>query len=204
MRRLNRIQLAFSVLVMMFGLVALAPTASAQTRGGLGGWGDKISNFINVQVSDVTLEAIDFRDQTARLSVGLDITNPYIPVKLKDFDYRLSLFDQATIEGRHNGTLSLGGRNGSHVDLPVTINLRSIPGVLWSAFSNRGNVRYELETGFTVPLLFFSKRMDKSFAGEVPLRTLVDAASILRARNSGSGGRRSGGGIGRILDGWGF
>src|ERR671916_346074 len=129
MRKSNKLQLSFGVLVMLVGLIAFTPNVSAQNRrGGLGGWGDKISNFINVKVSDVTLEAIDFRDQTARLSVGLDITNPYVPVKLKDFDYRLSLFDQATIEGRHDGTLSLGGRNGSHVDLPVTINLRSLSG----------------------------------------------------------------------------
>lgn len=199
MKSSNRLQLSFGVLVMFF-LIAFAPGASAQNRGVLGGLGDKVSNFINVKVSDVTLEAIDFRDQTARLSVGLDITNPYVPVKLKDFDYRLSLFEQATIEGRHNGTLSLGGRNGSHVDLPVVLNLRAIPGVLWSAFSNRGNVRYELETGFTVPLLIFNKRMDKSFSGEVPLRSLVDAASILRARNSSGSGRGIGGILGGIFN----
>lgn len=198
MRKSGKLRVGFGVLLMLLGLIAFTTSASAQNRGAIGGLGDKISNFINVKVSDVTLEAIDFRDQTARLSVGLDITNPYIPVKLKDFDYRLSLFEQATIEGRHGGTLSLGGRGGSHVDLPVTINLRAIPGVLWSAFSNRGNVRYELETGFTVPLLFFNKRMDKSFSGEVPLKSLVDTASILRARNSG------GGGIGGILGRWDF
>jgi hypothetical protein len=62
--------------------------------------------------------------------------------------------------------------------------------VVWSAFSNRGQVRYDLETGFTLPLYLFERRFDKSFSGEVPLRSLVDAASILRARQA-AGGRGS-------------
>ena len=197
---MNRFRMSFSVLALALCLLTFASSAAAQgRRSTIGDLGDKLNNFIDVDVSDVTLEAIDFREQTARLSVGLDITNPYIPVRLKDFDYRLSLFDQATIEGRHDGTMKLGGKNGAHVQLPVTLHLRSIPGVLWNAFSNRGNVRYQLETGFSVPLIFFNKRIDKSFAGEVPLKSLVDAASILRARNLG--GARDLGGIGDILSG---
>jgi hypothetical protein len=191
---------SFITLAAVLSLLAVVSSASAQgRRPTIGDLGDKLSNFIDVDVSDVTLEAIDFRDQTARLSVGLDITNPYVPVRLKDFDYRLSLFGSTAIEGRHGGTMKLGGRNGAHVQLPVTLHLRSIPGVLWNAFSNRGNVRYQLDTGFSVPLLFFSKRVDKSFDGEVPLKSLVDAASILRARNMG--GVRGMGGIGDILSG---
>jgi hypothetical protein len=62
------------------------------------------------------------------------------------------------------------------------MNLRSIPGVLWSAFSNRGRVKYQLDAGFTLPLFVMEKRFDQSFSGEVPLRSLVDAASLLRAR----------------------
>jgi hypothetical protein len=104
-----------------------------------------------------------------------------VPVSLKDFDYSLRLFDQQLIEGRHDGTLKVGGKRGSRVNLPVVVSLRSIPGIVWSAFSNRGQVRYELDAGFTLPLFVMEKRFDQSFAGEVPLRSLVDAASILRA-----------------------
>ncbi len=73
--------------------------------------------------------------------------------------------------------------------MPVVVNLRSIPNVVWSAFSNRGQVRYEFDTAFTLPLYVFERRFDKSFAGEVPLRSLVDAASIMRAQRGASGGR---------------
>lgn len=199
---MRRLKTVFSVLAVALALLAFSSSAAAQRRGSiLGGLGDKLDGLIDVDVSDVTLEAIDFRDQTARLSVGLDITNPYVPVRLKDFDYRLRLFNQTTIEGNHAGTMKLGGRNGAHVDLPITLHLRAIPGILWNAFSNRGNVRYQLDTGFTVPLLFFNKRMDKSFDGEVPLKSLVDAASILRARNMGGGGGRVLGGLSDILSG---
>lgn len=164
-------------------VVASAPGASAQGRGSVERMG---GDLVNLQVSEITLESVDFRDQTASLSVGLDSRTP-LPVSLKDFDYRLSLFGSEIIEGRHDGSFKIGGRRGSRVNLPVTVNLRSIPSVVWNAFSNRGQVRYQLDTAFTLPLLVFERRFDKSFDGEVPLRSLVDAATILRASRGGGG-----------------
>ena len=38
---------------------------------------------------------------------------------------------------------------------------------------------------FTLPLFVIEKRFDKSFSGEVPLKTLVDAATLLRASKLG-------------------
>ena len=170
-------------------LLTFAPEAAAQRRLpiDLGGMSDRL---INIKVGEITLESINFRDQTARMSVGLDISNGFVPVSLKDFDYRLSLYGREAIEGHYDGTMKIGGRNSSRVNLPVEINIGSIPEVIWSAFRNRGQVRYELETGFTLPLFVTEKRFDKSFAGEVPLKSLVDAASILRAsRSAGSSSR---------------
>lgn len=177
------------VLPLLF-VLAFASGASAQSRRSTT---DRLGNdLVSMRLNEITLEAIDFRDQTARLNLGLDISTP-IPVSLKDFDYRLSLFNQDMIEGRYDGAMKLGGRRGAQFNLPVVVNLRSIPNVVWSAFSNRGQVQYELETGFTLPLYVFERRFDKSFSGEVPLRSLVDAASILRAQR-GTGGRSSSGG----------
>jgi hypothetical protein len=86
------------------------------------------------------------------------------------------------------------------VELPVVVHLRSIPGVVWSALRKQGRVGYELESGFTVPLFITERRFDQSFAGEVPLRSLVDAATILRASRGAGGGAG-----GRILgDIWPF
>jgi LEA14-like dessication related protein len=179
-RALTNLELYRRLLVLpLFGLILLAGSASAQGRIG--------ADMVNLEVSEITLEAVDFRDQTARLSIGLDTRTP-LPVSLKDFDYRLSLFDSEIIEGRQDGSFRIGGRRGSRVALPVVVNLRSIPSVIWNAFSNRGQVRYQLDTAFTLPLFVFEKRFDKSFDGEVPLRSLVDAATILRARNAAGGG----------------
>lgn len=186
-----------SRLGVLSGLLALslagfghAPEASAQMRlPNLGRIGDAVN--VQIKVGEITLESIDFRDQTARLNVGLDVANGLIPVSLKDFDYRLRLADRDLIEGRHNGTLRVGGRKASRVNLPLTVNLRSIPSVLWSAFANRGRVRYDLDSAFTLPLFVTEKRFDQSFSGEVPLRSLVDAASILRARRLGGGSNSS-------------
>lgn len=175
-------------------LVATAAGASAQGRGGIERMG---GDLVNLEVSEITLEAINFRDQTASLSVGLDTRTP-LPVSLKDFDYRLSLFDSEIIRGSQSGSFKIGGRRGSRVNLPVTVNLRSIPSVVWNAFSNRGQVRYQLDTAFTLPLFVFERRFDKSFDGEVPLRSLVDAATILRASRGGGTGSRWGDIIPRV------
>ena len=190
-------------LIGRFGLLGVAlavvllghGAATAQMRlPDLGRIGDAVN--VQLKVSEITLESIDFRDQTANLSIGLDVANGLIPVSLKDFDYRLRLGDRDLIEGTHDGTLKVGGRRASRVNLPVTVHLRSIPGVVWSAFTNRGRLSYELDSAFTLPLFITEKRFDQSFSGEVPLRSLVDAASIVRAR--GMGGSRSP--AGSILD----
>lgn len=174
-------------LALLVGLGA-STEASAQLRlPDLGRIGDAVN--VQLKVSEITLESIDFREQTADLSIGLDVANGLIPVSLKDFDYRLRLGDRDLIEGSHDGTLKVGGRRASRVNLPVTVHLRAIPGVVWSAFSNRGRLSYELDSAFTLPLFITDKRFDQSFSGEVPLRSLVDAASIMRAR--GLGGSRS-------------
>jgi LEA14-like dessication related protein len=169
----------------LFVMLALAAGASAQRRVPIERMGERV---VQIKVGEITLESIDFRNQTARLSLALDVANGFVPVSLKDFDYRLRLNGQETIEGYHDGTLRIGGRKSSRVNLPLTVNLRSIPGTVWSAFRNRGQVAYELDTAFTLPLFVMEKRFDQSFAGEVPLRSLVDAASILRASRMSDGG----------------
>ena len=114
-------------LVLSLMLVAVCATsATAQTRRST----DRIGgDLVSMKLNEITLEAIDFRDQTARLNLGMDVSTP-IPVSLKDFDYRLSLFDQDVIEGSYGGSMKLGGRRGAQFNLPVVVNLRSIPNVV--------------------------------------------------------------------------
>lgn len=181
-----------AALALLFGLFA-AQDASAQRIPveRLGG------SLVKFQAGELTLESVDFRDQTARLNLALDVSNGFVPVTLKDFDYRLRVNGQDAISGLHDGALRVGGRTSSRVNLPVTVHLRSIPGALWTAFRNNGRVQYDLDTAFTLPLFVAERRFDHSFSGEVPLRSLVDAATILRASRlsetgNGSGGSRGG------------
>src|ERR1044072_410120 len=164
-------------------VLALAAGAQAQSRSEVGRLGGRL---VNIKVGELTLDSIDFRQQTAQLSLGLDISNGLVPVTLKDFDYRLRLAGQDAIEGTHYGNLKISGRKGSRVNLPLTVHLRSIPNVVWSAFRNQGRIDYELDSGFTVPLFITERLFDQSSAGEVPLRSLVAAASITRASRGGS------------------
>jgi hypothetical protein len=185
---MNRVYRRFSIPAFILGIVVVATGATVQTQAqmrlpDLGRIGDAVN--VQVKVGEITLESIDFRNQTANLTVGFDVANGLIPVSLKDFDYRLRLADRDVIDGSHNGTLKIGGRRASRVNLPVTVHLRSIPNIVWSAFTNRGRLRYDLDSAFTLPLFVTEKRFDQSFSGEVPLRSLVDAAQILRARRVG-------------------
>lgn len=186
----RRLLIPAVMLAVIFIGVGSASKTSAQMRlPDIGRLGDAVS--VQLKVGEITLDSIDFRNQTAQLTVGFDVANGLIPVNLKDFDYRLRLADRDVIGGSHYGTLKIGGRRASRVNLPVTVNLRSIPSVVWSAFTNRGRLRYDLDSAFTLPLFVTEKRFDQSFSGEVPLRSVVDAASILRARRVGDS--RSGG-----------
>lgn len=183
---LTKIKPFFGVLTLALAILAFAPQqAEAQQRRlpkvNIGNFG---SNMVKMKVGDITLNRINFRNQTADLTVGLDVANTFIPVNLKDFDYRVRLYESEFIEGSY-GDLRLNGKRSTRLNLPVTVNLRSVPQVIWQAFRNRGNIRYELDTGFTLPLYVTEKRFDKSFNGEVPLKSLVDAASILRASQLG-------------------
>lgn len=187
---MNRFYRRFSIPAAVLGIVVVATGATVQTQAqmrlpDLGRIGDAVN--VQVKVGEITLESIDFPNQTANLTVGFDVANGLLPVNLKDFDYRLRLADRDVIDGSHTGTLKIGGRRASRVNLPVTVHLRSIPNIVWSAFRNRGRLRYDLDSAFTLPLFVTEKRFDQSFSGEVPLRSLVDAAQILRARRVGEG-----------------
>lgn len=181
MKKLNAVYSFVLMLAAVFAFSAHDAAAQSSRRlpniniGSLG------KNAVKVKLGEVTLQRINFRDQTADLSIGFDISNSFIPVSLKDFDYSLSFFNNEVISGQYDGVLKLNGRRSTRVEMPVTVNLRSIPGVVWSAFRNRGNLSYDLETGFTLPLVVTEKRFDLNTSGEVPVKTLVDAASILRA-----------------------
>ncbi len=175
----TRASLSRKAMVLALSLAFLVSNASAQTSRRSGGYTDKL---IDIKLSEITLESIDFRSQRARMNLILEISNSILPISIKDFDYRLSLYGLDTISGTHDGEMKLGGRRGSRIDLPLEVNLRSIPGVIWSAFTNGGKLKFDLDTAFTLPLIIFERRFDKSLSGEVPLKSLVDAAQILRAR----------------------
>lgn len=162
-------------------LFAVAANASAQSRIPGDDYSDKL---VSVNVREVILEAIDFRDQTARMSIALDLKNP-LPLKLKDFDYRLRLYGLEVITGVYDGEMKLGGKRPLRINLPVKLNLRTIPQIVWSAFRNDGRLKFDLDTAFTLPLFVIEKRFDKKFSGEVPLKSLVDAATLLRASRLG-------------------
>jgi hypothetical protein len=175
----SRAGLSLKALILALFATFLVSSASAQTSRRSDRYSDRL---IDIKLSEITLNSIDFRTQKAKMKLSIEIANSILPISIKDFDYRLSLYGLDTISGSQNGEIKLGGRRGSHIELPLEVNLKSIPGVIWSAFSNGGKLKFDLDTAFTLPLIIFERRFDKSLSGEVPLRSLVDAAQIIRAR----------------------
>src|ERR1044071_4622329 len=100
-------------------VLTLCVGAQAQGRSTVERWGGKL---LDVKAGEVTLESIGCRDQTARLSLGLE-TNSLVPVTLKDFDYSLRLAGQDAIEGTYGGALKIGGRRSSRVNLPIVVQI---------------------------------------------------------------------------------
>src|SRR3712207_9181630 len=72
---------ACRALALAFFVAALGVAAQAQGRVDVGRLG---GSLVKLKVGELTLESIDFRDQTARLSLGLDVSNGLVPVTLKD------------------------------------------------------------------------------------------------------------------------
>src|SRR5687768_2798775 len=99
---LNFVPAGRALAVALF-VLTLGVAAQAQGRSPIERWGGKL---FDVKVGEVTLESIDFRDQTARLSLGLE-TSGVVPVTLKDFDYRLRLAGEDAIQGTYGGDLRI-------------------------------------------------------------------------------------------------
>ncbi|HXG94060.1 MAG TPA: hypothetical protein VNN73_17080, partial [Blastocatellia bacterium] len=104
---------AFALALTLSIFASSTPAQSRRPARGL-----DAGRLINISLREVTLQSIDFRDQTARMNLALEITNALLPLSLKDFDYRLRLYGLDTIEGSYDGVMKLGGRNGSRVNLP--------------------------------------------------------------------------------------
>jgi LEA14-like dessication related protein len=133
-----------------------------------------------VTLKGINLQQVNWTSGTADTVVLLEVENYGPEVKIKDMRYRLKLNGQEAAEGKRDDEVNLPAAATTMVKVPLTLDLLAIPGVAWSTLSSGLNVRYDLETEFTVPVLgLFNHKVRTSFGGDLPLG---DAAVELRVR----------------------
>jgi LEA14-like dessication related protein len=133
-----------------------------------------------VALKGITVEQVNWTSGTADTVVLLEVENYGPEVKIKDMRYRLKLNGQEAAEGKRDDEVKLPAAATTLVKVPLTIDLLAIPGVAWSSLSSGLNVRYDLETELTVPVLgLFDHKVKTSFGGDLPLS---DVAAELRGR----------------------
>lgn len=127
-----------------------------------------------VHLTGVSIERVDWEKRVAQSKLSIEVNNPGPAFKLKDLNYRLKLNDKQAAEGKHEEDLSIPADSRATFELPCDIDLSVLPGVAWSVIAGGFDVRYELETEFTIPVLAsFNPRIKSSFGGDLSLAGTV-------------------------------
>jgi len=123
-----------------------------------------------VHLNGVSVERIDLERAVAETSLSIQIENPGPAFNLKDLSYRLKLNDTQAAEGKSDREISVPAHSSAKFELPCTVDLSALPGVAWGIIAGGFQLRYELETEFSVPLLpQLSPRLKSSIAGDLSL-----------------------------------
>ena len=123
-----------------------------------------------VHLKAFSIERIDWSKRAAETKLSIVIENPGPALKLKDLSYRLKLNDKQAAEGKYEREIKLAAESKTTLDLPCSVDLSALPGVAWGIIARGFDVRYELETEFTVPVLSqLSPRIKTSFGGDLSL-----------------------------------
>lgn len=123
-----------------------------------------------VHLKGVSVERIDLEKAAAETSLSIQIENPGPAFKVKDLSYRLKLNDRQAAEGNCEREISVPAHSSARFELPCTVDLSALPGVAWGIIAGGFDLRYELETEFSVPLLpELSPRLKTSIAGDLSL-----------------------------------
>lgn len=161
----------FQTLQPLFALLFIVAIASAARASD-----DKKAQ---VALKRVTVNRVDLLKQTAEATVSVEVDNPGSAFKIKDVRYRLKLNDRQVAEGKHKNEIKVAAASRTTIDVPITIDLRAIPGVTWAMISDGFVISYVLDTEFTVPLFaFFNHKVKTSFAGNLPLSSLMSTLPV--------------------------
>lgn len=148
-------------------LVALSVAASAHAQS-------PEPSKPEVQLKGVSIERVDVQKRTADTKLFISIDNPGPGFTVKDLRYRLKLNDRQAGEGTYDRAITIPDHAAATVELPCRVDLSSLPGVVWRIIAAGFDVRYELETEFSVPIFPpLNPRVKRTIGGELSLAGTV-------------------------------
>ncbi|MEW6211289.1 MAG: LEA type 2 family protein [Acidobacteriota bacterium] len=120
------------------------------------------------QLKRVTINSIDWWDQTADATVTVEITNPAIAMRVKDVGYHLRLNGAQVAEGKLDREIHLAAVSTTDIDLPVTVRLRALPAALWNIITEGLTLRYEVKAEYALSVFGINtEKMKTAFSGDV-------------------------------------
>lgn len=122
----------------------------------------------------MSIEHVDWAKGTADTKLHLEIENAGPAFKIKDLSYTLKLNDKQAATGKYDRDVVVPAHSSATFELPVTVDLTTLPGVAWKIISGGFEIRYELETEFTLPIFpSLNPRIKKSIGGNFSLEATV-------------------------------
>ncbi len=134
----------------------------------------------SLKVVGIRLEALHLT--TADLLVAVEVTNPNPSVTLTNLAYRVKLNGVPSGEGKYGEKLTLPDKGKMALDLPVTVDLTSLPGVGVEGVLAGVKLEYHVTAEFDVSLFIFKKHVTRALAGKVPVSALLPRVTLPRLR----------------------
>lgn len=132
----------------------------------------------DAQLKRITVNSIDWWNQTADAVVTVEITNPAIAMRVKDVGYHLRLNGAQVAEGKLDREIHLAAASTTDVDLPVTVNLRALPAAVWNIIAGGLSLHYEVEAEYALSVFGINtERMKTTFRGDVPVMKALSSLS---------------------------
>ena len=150
-------------------LVVIATLATGSAASGKGP---------EVSLKAISVNSVDLYEQSADLTVYLEVQNPGPEFTLKDISYKLKLNGQEAARGKQQKDIKIPAASTTSVDMPLIVDLAALPSVTWAGVTGGFKLRYDLDAEFTVPVfVLFNHKVKTAFGGDL---TLGDALTSVK------------------------
>lgn len=129
-----------------------------------------------VEFKSISVKRVDIGKQTADANLTVEVKNPGPALKVKDAEYKIRLNDKQMAEGKYDKEIHLPASSTTTLEVPLTINLRALPGVTWNFLWEGMTLRYDADTEFVVSIFSFNSGKIKTiFTGKQPISGLLSS-----------------------------